>query len=250
MTLDSGALRQYEEAGTAAFLRDLLDGYFPYELKHAFPEGVLFQVCDQTSRPHGIGGEYEWGEGRKLDSRGSLAATPSPEVHASASGMLVPQLGRCSSLTVGTRLWTNPVANPLAKSVEGVAAGSDGPEELIDAAGSAAAAGPICGAGALLCGGAADGGASPSGGGGGTCRVQIKGTDGQAACVLELPNTATLASVHAAILDRGIIPAAAKYELRTAFPPCPLTEPSRTLEDLGLTPSVTLLVRETGAAAR
>ena len=44
LQLDESSLRPYETAETAAFLRDLLDGFFPYELKHAFPEGVIFQV--------------------------------------------------------------------------------------------------------------------------------------------------------------------------------------------------------------
>ena len=73
----------------------------------------------------------------------------------------------------------------------------------------------------------------------------IKAANGQLACVLELPESATLASVHAALLARSIVGAGTKYELRTAFPSKSLTEPSRTLAALGLAPSATLCVRHT-----
>ena len=118
-----------------------------------------------------------------------------------------------------------------------------------------AEAGGVVGAGAFLCAGAADGadgnsaaqeGGSLGGGGGGgasSCRLQVKAANGQLACVLEFSECATLASVHAALLERSIVNAADKYELRTAFPSKCLTEPSRTLAALGLAPSATLCVR-------
>ena len=50
LQLDGAALRPYQSAEAVAFLRDLLDGYFPYELKHAFPEGVPFALVDRSDR--------------------------------------------------------------------------------------------------------------------------------------------------------------------------------------------------------
>ena len=35
----AGPFRPYTEPDARAFMRDLQDGYFPYELKFAFPEG-------------------------------------------------------------------------------------------------------------------------------------------------------------------------------------------------------------------
>eukprot|EP00967_Tisochrysis_lutea_P156132 scaffold314006_cov28-Tisochrysis_lutea.AAC.1 len=70
LQVDNGPLRAYGAPDCAAFLRDLLDGYFPYELKHAFPDGVPFGVTDRTDRWHAEGEPVVWGYGRVLDSRG------------------------------------------------------------------------------------------------------------------------------------------------------------------------------------
>ena len=53
-----------------------------------------------------------------------------------------------------------------------------------------------------------------------------------------------LATVHAALLERDVVSASKPYELRTAFPARLLTDVNRSLEELGLTPSATLCVRE------
>ena len=53
-------------------------------------------------------------------------------------------------------------------------------------------------------------------------------------------------AVSAQLLERSVVPAHAKYELRTAFPAKALTEVNHTLTDLGLAPSATLCVRLAG----
>ena len=45
--LDSNRLRGYDEASSAAFLRDLEDGFFPSELQGEFPGGVAFLPKDK-----------------------------------------------------------------------------------------------------------------------------------------------------------------------------------------------------------
>jgi hypothetical protein len=70
LQVDSGSMRAYGAPDCAAFMRDLLDGFFPYELKHAYPDGVPFGVTDRTDRRHAEGEPKEWGCGRVLDSRG------------------------------------------------------------------------------------------------------------------------------------------------------------------------------------
>ena len=70
LQVDNGPLREYGGAAATAFLRDLLDGYFPYELKHAFPEGVPFALVDRSDREQRAAGpNHSWGSGRRLDSR-------------------------------------------------------------------------------------------------------------------------------------------------------------------------------------
>ena len=101
--------------------------------------------------------------------------------------------------------------------------------------------------GSLVCGGSADGVRIPHDAaelhGVETCRLQVKGTGGQMACILELPASATLATVHARLQQQSIVGLATKYELRTAFPSRSLTDPNRSLGELGLVPSATLCVR-------
>ncbi|XP_044290990.1 UBX domain-containing protein 11 [Varanus komodoensis] len=43
----NGPFRSYEEPSTQQCLRDLMDGYFPSELQRYFPDGVPFQVTDK-----------------------------------------------------------------------------------------------------------------------------------------------------------------------------------------------------------
>ena len=70
LQVNNGPLREYGGAAATAFLRDLLDGYFPYELKHAFPEGVPFALVDRSDREQRAAGpNHSWGSGRRLDSR-------------------------------------------------------------------------------------------------------------------------------------------------------------------------------------
>jgi hypothetical protein len=46
--LRGGPLRSYQQSSNRSFVKDLLDGYFPFELKREFPEGVPFTLVDQT----------------------------------------------------------------------------------------------------------------------------------------------------------------------------------------------------------
>jgi hypothetical protein len=46
--LRGGPLRSYQQSSNRSFVKDLLDGYFPFELKREFPEGVPFKLVDHT----------------------------------------------------------------------------------------------------------------------------------------------------------------------------------------------------------
>ncbi len=47
-----GPFRPYSDPEALAFLADLEDGYFPYELKDEYPQGVPFRLTDKTSEPY------------------------------------------------------------------------------------------------------------------------------------------------------------------------------------------------------
>jgi hypothetical protein len=57
-TVDSGELREYGAPVHAAFIRDIMDGFFPAEFKGQYPEGVRFVVsdCRETFKgpPHSL----------------------------------------------------------------------------------------------------------------------------------------------------------------------------------------------------
>ena len=48
--LKNGPLRTYELTETKQFLRDILDGYFPSELKEEYPNGVMFNATDCSNQ--------------------------------------------------------------------------------------------------------------------------------------------------------------------------------------------------------
>jgi hypothetical protein len=57
-TVDSGELREYGAPLNAAFIRDIMDGFFPAEFKSQYPEGVRFVVSDHCEtfkgQPHSL----------------------------------------------------------------------------------------------------------------------------------------------------------------------------------------------------
>lgn len=48
-TLDGGPLRLYTQPLSAAFFRDIMDGYFPSEFKTDYPEGIVLMVEDKRT---------------------------------------------------------------------------------------------------------------------------------------------------------------------------------------------------------
>ncbi|KAL7748593.1 UBX domain-containing protein 11 [Sorochytrium milnesiophthora] len=46
-TADSNSLREYQTQDAQLFFRDILDGYFPYELKDRFPDGVRMNLINR-----------------------------------------------------------------------------------------------------------------------------------------------------------------------------------------------------------
>jgi hypothetical protein len=236
LQLDSGALRQYENKEAKAFLRDLLDGYFPYELKHAFPEGVVFTLSDCTDRQFasGLAVSHEWGSGRKLDSRGDTRG------HGGTGPMGALTSAASTLAGVGSH------AVPDAKEWQPAAALVD--QGLLRRAPDAAPAAANSPAPAAGAGGQLDSEAQAATGAAGSgCRLQIKGEGGVVACVLDLAPTESLSAVHDALASQAVVPAGCSYELRTAFPAKVLGDRTMTLAALGLAPSATLCIRITSS---
>lgn len=136
LQLDDGAVRGYAQPATVAFLRDLLDGFFPYELKGAYPEGVLFSLVDKrhlVADGAGAPQPHYWGAGRTLDSRNNsrqcsrvgsasgqqrsvgeatAAAAEGPGDLSGGGRMLGSGNGKTSSLLESNGAWLPSAADP------------------------------------------------------------------------------------------------------------------------------------------
>jgi len=182
LQLSTGPLRAWEEASTGSFLRDLLDGYFPYELKHAYPDGVQFELHDRGGSDHG---SYDWGHGRTLDSRGT----------SGTSGLYTTGLLACGSSefiispvdgTSGVACYTSDSASCNWRL----------PSSMSPLTEAATAVGPTMGGAAV--GESSRVGAGTGGGPGTGTGLPIKAPQGGVACVLEGPAAARAAAAKAA----------------------------------------------------
>lgn len=240
LQVQDGELRPYGRPQCASFLRDLLDGFFPYELKFAFPDGVAFSVVDRTHVAEHEP-QHTWGQGRRLDSRGGglsngLGGGPGSGLGlrgglgggarllgVDPSRMLCLPSGASDGGGGGTGLFDSLTlsSSPAAAETTAPSPAAEAPRTILPAAPEAAANGD-------------------------ECRLQIKDQDGSVACVFTLPATATVAQVHEQLLARGVVDAELPYELRTAFPARVLRDVAETLSAAKLTPSATLCVRTRG----
>lgn len=54
MILGNGSFRPYTWSVTKAFLEDIFDGFFPYELKDKYPNGVTFKLIDKSEEVYNM----------------------------------------------------------------------------------------------------------------------------------------------------------------------------------------------------
>ena len=219
MEVQGGELRPYGTPHCASFLKDLLDGFFPYELKYAFPDGVTFSVQDR-SHVDNDQPEHTWGQGRRLDSRGGGAARGGVAARGGGAGasLLGIDAGRMLSLDPqlaagGTaaelvaELVAPAPADPAAPTAPAATA-AVAPVATPAAAAAPVAAAPVAPAAAPVvatpaaalaaAAAACSSGQAAAGESGesGECRLQIKDSSGGVACVMTLSSKATLAEVH------------------------------------------------------
>lgn len=50
-SIDNGTLRSYDKPANTAFIKDIMDGFFPQEFKDEFPDGVKMRVEDMRRGP-------------------------------------------------------------------------------------------------------------------------------------------------------------------------------------------------------
>jgi hypothetical protein len=59
----------------------MVDGYFPFEMKDAHPDGVPFKLVDRSDQPHDAGFKAFVGQGVRLD--GGAAGPAGRGLHSS-----------------------------------------------------------------------------------------------------------------------------------------------------------------------
>lgn len=205
MEVQGGELRPYGTPHCTSFLKDLLDGFFPYELKYAFPDGVAFSVQDR-SHVDNDQPEHTWGQGRRLDSRGGGAARGGGAgasllgIDAGRMLSLDPQLAAGGTAAELVAELVAPAPAVPAAPPAPAATAAVAPVATPAAAAAPVAAAPVAtpaaapAAAATAC--SSEQAAEGESGEGGECRLQIKDSSGGVACVMTLSSEATLAEVH------------------------------------------------------
>jgi hypothetical protein len=262
--LRRGPFRTYADASSQAFFRDVLDGFFPSELRDEFPEGVVFDVRDRTAKAEAAADGADGGgsgapasaafaafsgEGRALrtddDAGGapgrvrSLADLGDPTFSLDSREFLsaLPERVIRGGKVVAVR---GPVADMLkAGGGATTAAAEGGPPAVVvvdtpvvralRAADDPAGGGP-----------AADGAASPLTPHDVTT-LQVRSDSGRQVLVVKLRFDDTVGDLRRFVdVHRA---KSSPYELRTAFPARSYTDNSQSLRDAGLVPNATLIVR-------
>ncbi|KAJ3149177.1 UBX domain-containing protein 11 [Geranomyces variabilis] len=108
--LAAGSFRDYRDPAAAAFMRDIAEGYFPYELKPQYPDGVPFEVADRHDDWYTATGAARF---VPFTGKGRRAASGRPS--ASSSRSLSPTLSSSSASSSFSE--TEPPPPPAAAKI-------------------------------------------------------------------------------------------------------------------------------------
>lgn len=204
---------QFEPYGSPrsnGMLRDIVDGYFPYALKDAYPDGVALRIVDRTSQTF---------------SHWCARSTVDPDINASGS-RCAPGSGSALSDPLSgapSRVVKNGEVHHVHENRSRGLSQEPGPREdqisLLSANRDATAA---------------------------IARLQVRSESG-ARLLLKMELRQTIGDLEDALdrwrSDKGLSkPEGKKLVLRTAFPPSSYIDRGQSLEMAGLTPSATLFV--------
>ena len=259
----NGPLRPYSLADTRAFCDDILDGYFPFELKDAYPDGLVFKIQDRTheacaspfarldrlANGHVVGGSG----GGSTSGSGSGSESAAESAAPTDAALVAPPPSSVSSAQLLQRLPAQVVRNGQVLAIR------------TDAGGAASG-----GVGSALGQGQGQGQGQESGGmlvvptealrrlqddpslAAEIATLRVKFADAAAAGAPAQAQRPLLLKLHfddlVGTLRRHIaesVQAAAgfKLELRTTFPNRVYADDEVTLRAAGLTPNALLLVR-------
>ncbi|XP_064254701.1 UBX domain-containing protein 11 isoform X3 [Passer domesticus] len=221
ITVGHGAFRPYQHPATQQCLQDIMDGYFPSELQPRYPDGVPLQVTDRRDVVF-----------QKPDLPRSF---PGPgQVVGTSESSRVQETSEIPGAKAPWEQAAKELSQPLkhrgsAGSARGTQ-GSDGQqgskEILLEAPGLAA----------LERVKPAEEAAAP-----GFCTLRVRSESGEQTYELRMLLTATIGDLrqHLAHIRGGN----SDYEIISTFPQRVYTDSSRSLQECGLVPRASLLLR-------
>ena len=269
-----GPLRAYTLQESRVLVKDLMDGYFPWELKDEYPEGVPLRVEFRLQEAWGktaageddvplfrafagagqaLGGgpvganADEGAAGGRVDEGACEAAARQREVYQPKAGRglgetlfrrLPEKVVRANGEVISVR---NEIRNLVRGGAECSSSASNNKvvvEHVAVPDGAAAMPAPGAGSEAAVVGGGG------GGGGGEQSRLRIKTPDGDRVLELSLPYDATIEALRRAILAHlsAAGQAVGRFTLRTSFPARQFDRDSETLREAGLVPNASLFM--------
>lgn len=255
---DVSAFRAFADGKNRSYIRDLLDGFFPYEYKEAHPNGVPFKLVDKSSElgaPAGRAFVAFTGGRARLDGKDGardanatgVAATaettrkqteenkdaaflerlPRVVVRDGAVVRVRESVGAAMAVPGGAR--TSKTQTVLETTVARGCFRSLLEREGRSAEGDADAS-------------RAERASSPSS----LSTLRVKGMDGQKMYIVKLAADDTVGKLRrylrSAVAGDDDAPSGG-FEIRNAYPPRTFADDAATLRDAGLVPNATLLLR-------
>ncbi|XP_075765145.1 UBX domain-containing protein 11 isoform X1 [Pelodiscus sinensis] len=232
----NGPFRAYEEPSTQQCLQDLMDGYFPSELQARYPEGVPFQVTDRRDvffRERQLSENFP-GQGQVVGHSRSSEVKETSEIPGPKLSLeqFLNKLPKC----LVQKGHVIDVRGPIKETLQGSAGARSNEVILVET--------PILGAlkERLKAGKQAPPPATN------ISTLRIKSESGEQTYIVTMLFTETIGDLrqHLAQARGGDV---RPYEILSTFPQRVYADSSRTLQQCGLVPNASLLLREKLPAA-
>ncbi|XP_062818817.1 UBX domain-containing protein 11 isoform X2 [Anolis carolinensis] len=227
----NGPFRPYEEPSTQRCLRDIMDGYFPSELQRRYPDGVPFQVTDKRD---------VFFQERKLPE--SFPGVGQAIGHSKANGLKETKEIPGSKLTMEQFLNKLPksvirdghvidVRGEIKNTLQGTGGNRNHEVVLVETPSLAAMKKRLDQEGKKE---------KPSSQ---VTTLRVKSEDAEKIYVIKMAFTETIGDLRRH-LDRCRGSASEPYEILSTFPKRVYNDTSMTLEECGLVPNASLLLRK------
>ncbi|XP_030074217.1 UBX domain-containing protein 11 isoform X2 [Microcaecilia unicolor] len=229
----NGPFRSYEEPCTQQCLQDIMDGYFPTELQRRYPEGIPFQVTDRRDVMFRQSQRWDTfpGQGQKV---GGLQPTDSN--FQETSEIPGPKLTMDQFLNRLPRAVIRDgqvmdIREPIREALQGTGGTKKSSVILVETPSLTAMKERLK---------ISEQNRSPSASNISTLR--IKSENGDQTYIVKMSFTETIADLRTYLAQyRGT--QSNLYDIISAFPQQAYSDDSKTLEEYGLVPNATLLLR-------